>query len=349
MIILKKDFKKGFVSLKISSQEDLWYLTNIISPGDQITSKTERKIKIGSSDSSMKVVRKTIVLTLLVEDVSLQEDMSSLRVKGTVVLGPEDVPSGSYHTFGLSIDDSFTLQKKTWISLYKDQLQEAISCSHDSVLFCLFDREKALFSIIKQSGISHLGELDLDLPKKQYLQSSSKSQLFSSLVKTLEQYDAQYSPKNIVCASPDFWKDYVQKQLSDLLLKKTIFISSGDVSKKVVSNLLTRPELTNILANQRLQKEERLKDDVLKNLKEDKLVYGFKDVSLAVASGSVKDLVVTNMFISSSRKNDSYQELNDLLTSVDSCNGYIHIIQDPGVMKIIDGLGGIVAITRWVV
>ena len=347
MIVLKSDMKKGYISLKISSFEDLWYLSHIISPGDTITSKTERKIKIGDSDSSQKVIRKTVVLTLKVEDVSLQDDMSCLRVKGTVLQGPEDIPSGSYHTFGLEMGNSFSLEKPRWLHFHKEQLDQSLKATSDSVLFCLFDRETFLFSLLRQSGIKHLTQDKLDLPKKQYVESSSKSDLFSPLFLALKEYISQYSPKNIIFASPDFYRPYIQDQLDSDIKKKSVFITCGDITPKAISSLLTRVELKNILSNQRLQKEESLKENVLQELRNDNLAYGLSDVLTALQAGAIKELIITNSFIQKSRQEGTYQQIDELLQQVEDLNGTIHILSEPSVIKSIDSLGGLVALLRW--
>ncbi|MFP4523007.1 MAG: hypothetical protein ACOCQQ_00035 [Candidatus Nanoarchaeia archaeon] len=349
MILLKKDFSKGRVSLKISAIEDLWYLSHIISPGDMLISRTQRKIKLGDSESSTKVIKKTITLTIKAEDVVLQEDMSSLRVKGIVDQGPEDVPKGSYHTFGFSQNDAFTLIKPQWLSFQKEQLHEAISAKKDCVLFCLFDREKALFSLLRQTGITHVGELSLDVPKKQYVESASSKKLFSSLLEELSQLDKHYGPKTIVCASPAFWQTYISKDLCFELKKKVLFVTSGDVSRSAINSLLSRPELANVLADQRVQQEQKLLHTVLHHLQKNTLQYGLEDVFDASKMGAVDHLVVSANFIKKTREENRYEQLDALMKIVDKHKGEIHIVQDCAVTKTIDGLGGVVATTRWVV
>ena len=46
MDIIKKDFKKGTVKLKINNLEDIWYLSHLIDAGDFVKGKATRKIKI---------------------------------------------------------------------------------------------------------------------------------------------------------------------------------------------------------------------------------------------------------------------------------------------------------------
>ena len=43
--IIKKDLKKGEISVIVESKEDLWYLNYLIDPEDEIKGRTVRKIK----------------------------------------------------------------------------------------------------------------------------------------------------------------------------------------------------------------------------------------------------------------------------------------------------------------
>lgn len=347
MIPLKKDFKHGVVSLKVTLLDDLWYLLHIIAPGDVMTTKTERKIKLNSgSDTNTKVVRKTFILSLIVESVSLSDSTDQLRVKGIVKSGPDDVPIGSYHTFGIEINDSFTLVKSSWPKFIVNRLEDSIKNTAEAVLFVLFDRDSALFSLVRQTGIEHLAELKVSSQKKQYESSNSES-IYDLIVDKLKTYFSQFSISGIVAASPNFYKEYLDKKLTDDLKKKTIFISSNDVSRSSVIKLLARPELNTLLLNQRLQKEQNFSDLVLEKLNKEEVAYGFKDVLNAANIGAALSVGVTDKFISKLKEENKFDSLDSLLKTIDSSQGKIFFIQSKDVSKTIDGLGGIVAVLRW--
>ena len=61
MQIISSEYKKGFVKLKVTDPEDLWYLSHLIDPGDFIKGRTTRKIRIGEGDNA-KTVKKTIII-----------------------------------------------------------------------------------------------------------------------------------------------------------------------------------------------------------------------------------------------------------------------------------------------
>ena len=344
MIPLKKDYHKE-VSLKISVNDDFWYLTHILEKGDLIRSKTERKIKIGTPDGNMRVTRKTIVLTLAVESVQLPDEGDIIRVKGKVTKGPEDVPIGSYHTFGLGIGDSFTIHKDNWPNYLKGLLEEAIKNSSNTFLFVLFDREKAIFSLVQQTGIQHLRELKFNVQKKQYTTANAEES-FSTIVKNIEEDEKHYKPQTIICASPAFWKNYVEKLIPKELKKKVLFIETGTIHKGEVFKLLTRPELQQILESHQLRKEEIFTNNFLKKLDKELVVYGTKDVFEAANNGAIEDIAVTEKFIKKAKEEGRYEEVDSILKIIDSTKGKIHFLHSEQTAKIIDSFGGIAGILR---
>jgi len=346
MISLKKDFNQGVVSLKINLLDDLWYLSHIILPGDIITSKTERKIKIGDdSTGNVRIVRKTIVLSLRVESVQLS-DGQTLRVKGVVTKGPEDVPNGAYHSFGLTLNDSFTLFKSSWPKYLRTQLSDAINNSSQNLLVVVFDREQAFFSKVGQTGIVHLANIKANVQKKQYV-SSSENTIYSLINSELNKYVPQLKPSEIIFASPSFWKSNMEKTLTSEIKKKSFFITTNIVDFSIVSSLLSRPELQSVLSKQRVANEQKFVDLVLEKLSKDEVVYGFDELKELAISGAISALGVTSSFIKKSQDEDFYDSLDQLIKSVDRTDGSINIIQSPKLIKIIDGLGGVVGVLRW--
>lgn len=346
MIPLKLDFNHNSVSLKVSLPDDLWYLSHIISIGDSITMRSERKIKLGDSTSNTKVIKKMIVLNLSVESISFSDDASQLRVKGTVLIPHDDVPKGAYHTFGISLNDTFTLSKTSWPSYLRNKLTESINNKDDVVLFVLFDRDHVLFSSLRQKGIEHLGEKKGDVQKKQF-DSSSFTSFYDDIIKQVEDYDIQFKPKNIIFGCANFFKPYVEKKLPDSLKKKAFFIESTVVSKTIISKLLSRPELQNLLSSQRLQSEQNFVDFLLKKLNDDFVSYGFEDVKKDASMGAISHFAVTESFIKKAREENFYDDLDSLLEQVDSSQAKILFIYGSDTKKVVDGLGGVVGVLRW--
>lgn len=346
MISLKKDFKRGVVSLKINLLDDLWYLSHIILPGDILTSRTERKIKIGDdSTGNVRIVRKTITLSLRVESVELS-DGQTLRVKGIVAVDSDDVPKGLYHSFGLTVNDTFKLQKTTWPNYIQQQLNDAINNSSQSLLVIVFDREQAFFSKVCQSGIEHISNIKADVQKKQYASLASSS-IYDLILFELKKFLPQQKPSSIVFASPSFWKSSMERVLDSEIKKLSVFVTTNVVDFSIVSSLLSRPELQSLLSKQRVSQEQKFIDLLLEKLSKEEVVYGFADIKNSSVSGAIDHLGITDSFIKKSQEDDSYHDVDLVIKAVDSANGRVHIIQSPNLSKVIDSLGGIAGTLRW--
>ncbi len=79
MKLIHKDLRQGNVKVEVESLDDLWFLSHIIEPADIVSTKTERKIKIGDEgDRKAKVVKKIIFLSLEVDKIEFHKTANIL-------------------------------------------------------------------------------------------------------------------------------------------------------------------------------------------------------------------------------------------------------------------------------
>lgn len=345
MRILKRNLKAGEVLLEVNNLEDLWYLSHVINPGDKVRMKSERKIKLNDgSDTNVKIIRKWIWLTLQLDKVSYLADQ--LRLKGIVIDGPEDVARGSYHTFGIEENSQLQITKTQWPKFLLNKLDEACNRKIEPILIVLFDREEASFALLKPKGIEKLGELKGNVSKKNFDQAGGKD-FYIEISQLIEKYDSQYKISHIIAASPAFWKDYLEKALSNVLLKKTIFTTTSSVHPRAFLEVVKRPEVSNVLKDEKASKEETELATLLKAIDDDLACYGLKDVKTSAESGAIKTLLVTNNFLQKKKDDDSFSLVDAVLNTADQTNAEIIIISTDNASKIIDGLGGIAGVLRW--
>ncbi|HLD41562.1 MAG TPA: hypothetical protein VJB06_00865, partial [archaeon] len=237
MDIISKDFRKGFAKIRVTDPDDLWYLSHLIDPGDFVTGKTTRKIKIGTGDNAA-VTKKTLTLTIEAETVELAEH--SLRINGKIREGPEDVPQGSYHAISLELGSEFTLEKVQWLEYQKKKLKEAGEQKY-SYLICLFDREEVLFALTKKFGYESLAKIQGEVPKKTKT-VEVKTDFQEEIIKALETYEGRYKPERIILASPAFYKeDLFKKMKNPELKKKTVLAVCSDISERSLDEVMRRP------------------------------------------------------------------------------------------------------------
>ncbi len=112
MQLSKKNLKNNELYVTPNSLDDLWQLSQIISTGDIISGKSERKIKLNSSvEGKQAVIKKTVFIAINVEKIEFSDSSSELRINGKVTEGPEDVPRGSYHTIEVEQNTSINITK----------------------------------------------------------------------------------------------------------------------------------------------------------------------------------------------------------------------------------------------
>ncbi len=347
MLLIHQDFKQGTVKLKVTELDDLWYLQQILEPGDLVTGKTTRKIKVGSEENA-KSLKKTFTLTIEAETIDFGASGDTLRVNGKVKQGPEDVPRESYHALSLEENSEITLQKKRWQQYQKQKLQE--SCEpKNQYLICILDREEAILALTKRSGHEVLAKLAGQVAKKNR-SVEIKKDFQEEIISLLQEYAQRYSPARIVLASPAFYKEELLKKISSPELKKKIVLATCfDVSERALDEVLKRPELTEALKGNRAREEQLLVEQLLQEINRSGAVaYGWEEVLQASESGAVKELLLTDHFIQKRKEAGQFAEVDQLLKLVDSQQGKIHLLssEHEGGRKL-NGLGGIAALLRY--
>lgn len=347
MQIIKQDFKNGTVRFKVTDQDDLWYLSNIVEPEDLVRGTATRKIRIGDGENA-KVAKKKITLTIRAEKIEYVPENEVTRVNGTIIEGPDDIPKGSYQNISLEEGNDYILTKTKWLSYHKDKLKEASNIKF-KYLFCLFDRDEAMFAISLRSGYRILTRIKSNMPKKAY-SNTQESNFYLEILKMIETYSGQHKPERIILAAPSFYKDEPTKLIKDQDLKKIITtVSCSSVSSPALEEVMRSPELNSILQNSRSRFEGVIVEELMQEIgKEGAYSYGFEEVKKAAEIGAVTKLLITDRLVTKLREKNDYTKLDNIMKLVDNLKGEIHIISsenDAG--KKLDGLGGIGATLRY--
>ena len=344
-----KDYKKGFVKAEVENLDDLWSLSYVIESGDVIKSKTYRKIKLGGEDDrNTKVVKKPMTIAINVERIEFSKYSNVLRILGTIAEGPEEIPLGSHHTINVEEGSTFKLQKKEFLSYQIEKLEESSKEMTSKILICVHDREEAIFALLKKYGFEILGNLKGNAKRKTDLKTESKD-FFPEIKAALVEYDKRYEFSNIIIASPGFWREYIQKILSEDIRKKCVFATCSSTGVNGINEVMKRDEIETVLRNEKFSQEMKLISIFLEEIsKEGKAEYGVKEVTNSVNSGAVSDLLITDSFIQERRQDDNFSEIEIIMKNVEKLNGKVHIIssEHEGGNEL-NGLGGIGAVLRY--
>src|SRR3989338_7707209 len=244
---LKQDFKQGSVTLLLEHLDDVWWISQLLHPGDILSGKSYRKIKTGKEDErSSAAVKKPVFLHIRVEKVEYTP--SFVRASGKVEEGTEDVPKGSYHSFQLEPGSALTITKSSWLSYQKKQLEQACKAKPPLFLLVAHDREEAYFAIMKKYGYEILSILKGDVAKKQEGHSATGS-FYAQVINQIKQYDEKYHPEKIILASPSFFKEDLIKECKETAVKKKIILATCSyVGKTSFDEILKREETKQALA-----------------------------------------------------------------------------------------------------
>lgn len=343
MELVRQQWKEGVVAFRVESGDDLWVLENVIAPGDTLSGVTERKLKLGSGrDEKQSVVRKKVRLAIRVEKV--EYDGATLRVLGTIIEGPEEVPRGEHHSFVLAPGVTAALRKSSWPSYLRQKLVDATR-NVPSILVLLFDREEARLFGVTRRGVEELARRKGLVPKKRLSQGETRN-FYRELVALLTEYVGR-GYERVVAGAPAFWKEYLQKELPPELKKKTVLTTISGVERTAIRELLARPEVAKLLAESRALRELSLVEKVKVALSHDRLAYGMEAVRAAVSAGNVSLVVVTEHFFAAEREAGRLAHLEELLREAERVDGTVQVLSSDEAAGEIDALTGIVAVKRW--
>ena len=350
MKLLHSNLKKGEVKVLTQNLDDLWYLSAIIEPKDVVHGKTLRKIKAASGDEKSKEAsKKPVFIRIEVEKVEFSKYSNVLRILGIIKEAPEEIPLGEHHTFNVDDNTLITIIKQDWLKYQLNKLKEACSEKKSSLLICVHDREEAYFALFKKYGYEILTHMQGEVQKKRE-ESTKKENFYLIVINKLKEYVERYKIKQVILASPSFWKEDLMKELKgDELKQKIILATCSSATKNGIDEVIKRPEVREALKQERTAKEINKVEELFTEIAKSNLaVYGLKETGKAAEIGAVKELLLTDTLIQKSRNENFYNQVDNIMKIVDKTKGEVEIVssEHEGGKKL-DGLGGIAAILRF--
>ncbi|MBI2134078.1 mRNA surveillance protein pelota [Candidatus Woesearchaeota archaeon] len=347
MKILKSNLKKGEVTVQVQTLDDLWYLSQVIEPGDLIKGRTFRKVQVKSKDErASEAAKRPIWVALRAEKVEFHKYSNILRASGMIIEAPDDVPK-AHHTFNFEEGTAATIVKDKWFNYQLDRLREAASKKSFHTIICVFDREEAIIAVLQEQGYKVLAEIKGQVEKK--AQKTETKNFYREIIGLLKEHDKKYKVEHIILSSPSFWKEELLKELGNDDLKSKIVVATCSSVKGGINETLKRAELKEVLKQERTANEERLVEQLFVEISKAGLAaYGKKEVGQAADAGAVKLLIVTDKLILKARQEDRFAAIEKIMKDTDKSKGDVYIVNsenEPG--KKLDALGGIGALLRY--
>ncbi len=347
MKILKSNLKKGEITVIVQSLDDLWYLSQVIEPGDLIKGKTTRKVQLrGKEERSSESVKKQVWITLAVENIEFHKYSSILRASGMIIEAPEEIPK-AHHTFNFEEGVAATIIKEKWYNYQLGRLKEATTDKKTNTIICVFDREEAEIAILKEQGYEMLAELKGQVQKKE--QKTETKNFYKEIIEALQGYSERHKADHIIIASPSFWKEELLKEMGSNKMKEKLIMATCSSVKGGINEVLKRPELKEVLKQERTAKESTEVEELFAEIsKQGMAAYGLEEVRMCAEAGAVSSLLITDGLIQKTRQENTFKKIEWIMKDADKKGAEIMIINsenEPG--KKLDALGGIGAMLRY--
>jgi len=350
--VASSDFKKGWVKIRVDNADDLWYLKQIIESGDYLSGKTSRRVQI----TEKKTDKKIVFLKIVVEKIEFHVHSTTLRVSGKVVEGPEEVELNSYHTFNIKPGSVFKLEKEEWRDYQVKKIREAVLASKQpKAILVSVDAGEAEVALIKNYGVESLPEYRFNLPRKSDASyENAKKEFYKGLIRYLLNLMKSKDVNKVIVGGnfvvvDDFKKSLSVSGLSKEELGSFIVTSISSSGRGGVQELIKRGFVERVIKESRVNKETLLVEEALKRLsRNERVAYGFKEVSRAVSLGAVDTLLVSDSLIQEFRETNKFGELESLMKACERAQGVIEIISsEHEAGKKLKHLTGIIALLRY--
>ena len=149
MYILNKT--QNDFELKIETIDDLWILSEFISPNDVIFSTTQRKVKIGNEKT--KQISKIIFVELKVKKALF--NLTRLKISGEILNETEFTSIGQSQTLNFSVNDKIKIRKDLILKYHLRLLNNSVNSKHNKSLLILLDRDELILAEFSNFNYSH--------------------------------------------------------------------------------------------------------------------------------------------------------------------------------------------------
>jgi protein pelota len=350
MKIIHRNLRAGEIKIAVESLDDLWYLSNIVQPGDLVKAKTERRLK-GKEDMerSGKSERVTITVTVRVEKAEFKLENDTFRIAGTIEEGPEDlVAIGSHHTIPVEIDSVLTIIKERWSNFEISRLKEAEkSTLRPKLVIAVI--EDAAIGLVRESKIEYF-DLAKNIGGKYDIKGRQdrKAEFYSEMTQLLENIVKKENVSAVILAGAGFEKENYFKYLAEkcpLLRNKCVIENIGSHGRVGINEVMKRSETKKIEDEINSAKDIKTMHRLLGEIgKESGLAsYGLKDIEDAVAVGAIEILLVCDDVFMKNR-----EAVNRIIEQTKASQGTAHLLNaESEAGKQLTSLGGIAGILRY--
>ncbi|MFB6205844.1 MAG: mRNA surveillance protein pelota [Haloglomus sp.] len=331
------------------SLDDLWHLTYVIEPGDEVGGDTTRRIQ--RDDEQLRDTggeREHMYVTLEVDDVEFAKFANRLRVGGEIVDCSREDQLGLHHTLNVEERTEIEITKR-WKTDQLERLQEAVEATENpDVAIATVEEGEAYVHTVAQYGVEERAAITATTGKGEYAQP--RTRLFEELTDVLSRMDVDA----IILAGPGFTKrdalDHIEEHAPDVAELVTT-VDTSSAGDRGVHEVLKRGAVEEVQAETRIAEEADAIDELMERIGEGhEAAYGIESVMEAAEYGAVDELLILDERLRAERagEGDWDVDANDLVETVEQKGGEVTVFSsefDPGQQ--LKNLGGVAALLRY--
>jgi len=344
MRLMEKGDGKCSIRVRVDSIDDLWYLDRAIISGTRVAGYTFRKLEAKDDqvrpDSQPRV---RVYLRIEVESTEFHPFTDSLRIKGRVIEGPQDI--SGHHTFNVDPGTVLDLEMDDDHPDLLSVLEEAQESSEKAraIAVSLDDETAAVFRL-RDYGLENMGTVRTGSGGKRYLSGSKWEAYYTEICDLLMPYLSE--DNQLLIVGPGFFKEVLSKKLReersvDPGRIHVVPASTGGMSG-IKEALSGATGLSGMIEELRFARESGLLNTLMEGIGKGRgSAYGESEVRKALEIGAVETLLVTDEVF----KEGKGRDLITLAHKMGSGSMVISSIHDQGSM--FQKMGGIGAILRF--
>jgi protein pelota len=279
--------RKGFITLKPESEEDLWYLYNIIKIGDYIKLKIKRKIQEQTLTGLTKTNKRYILakLEILMVDFDYDSRGTTLFCKTRNIFGTEHLESGQLQTVEVCLLYPITIYKSYWDEIALSFIDESVQTNEKSdVGVLLIEDGKANAYYMKSNYSLWQGKIEKTLPRKKSTLIEFYKKAFNSFQeRCLTFVESIFDLDVIKCfiiagpgTSPKNFYNFLQSckdkaEYSKLKknMSKFITVAASSAQKTALTEIMEDPTVMKLISDTRAIKETQILKQFLETIRND--------------------------------------------------------------------------------
>ncbi len=276
---------KNIIEVEINSLNDLYYLSLILKPKDEVSTYSSRIVKFGNKEE-----RKRVWLKLEIEKISFSPYQNKLRITGIIKEGKpiEFIQLGKFHSFDISIGDRLKIEKE-WLDIEKKQLKEAEKNTKRANMYAiLIDDKQANIFEIRIYGNVKIANFTFQISKKMTEKDIEKEKK-----KVFEEIRAILDKNKMIVIGGN---TSLSKEFYELLKNhkyNVLFVKANGIEENTLNELMNN-ELKDIIQAEQLREANKFFTEFMKRIVHNmsSITYGYENVKDVLEKGIVDVILI---------------------------------------------------------